>query len=99
MFPTESEAAFSNYRLWESVGFIIAYAYSAFICTSVKAYILTGVLVLGMTGYFITENNIRKAKVVALTSEVKDDGLSLADGKNSAVNLAYKGDDQHSAEL
>ena len=28
LFPNNEEAAFSNYRLWESVGFIIAFAYT-----------------------------------------------------------------------
>ena len=28
LFRRNKEAAFSNYRLWESLGFVIAYAYS-----------------------------------------------------------------------
>ena len=31
LFPESEEAAFSNYRLWESVGFIIAFAYTSYI--------------------------------------------------------------------
>ncbi len=55
LFTQESEAAFSNYRMWESLGFIIAFAYSNYICTSVKLYILISVLSIGMIGYFIVE--------------------------------------------
>ena len=55
LFAKESEAAFSNYRMWESLGFIIAFAYSASLCTSVKLYVLTSVLGVGMAGYFVVE--------------------------------------------
>lgn len=55
LFGSESEAAFSNYRMWESLGFIIAFAYSTFLCVNVKLYILTSVLLLGMTGYLLVE--------------------------------------------
>ena len=55
IFKNNSEAAFSNYRMWESFGFIIAFAYSSFICTSIKLYILTSVLVIGMLGYLYIE--------------------------------------------
>ena len=55
IFPAEEEAAFSNYRLWESIGFIIAYAYSTSICVDAKLYVLIGVLAAGMAGYLIIE--------------------------------------------
>lgn len=55
LFGGESEAAFSNYRMWESLGFIIQYAYSFYLCASVKIYILTSVLVVGMSGYLAVE--------------------------------------------
>ena len=55
LFGSESEAAFSNYRLWESLGFVVAFAYSFFLCAAVKLYILTSVLVVGMLGYLTVE--------------------------------------------
>jgi len=55
LFGNESEAAFSNYRLWESVGFVVAFAYSFYLCTAVKLYILTSVLVVAMIGYLAAE--------------------------------------------
>lgn len=55
IFASNEEAAFSNYRLWESIGFIIAYAYSTFICVNAKLYVLLGVLGAGMIGYLIIE--------------------------------------------
>ena len=61
----DSEAAFSNYRMWESFGYIIAFAYSNYICTSVKLYILTSVLMCGMAGYFYIEYDQYKKNQVS----------------------------------
>jgi hypothetical protein len=55
LFPSREEAAYSNFRLWESVGFIIAYAYSMYLCATVKIYILLALLVIGMAGYIRIE--------------------------------------------
>lgn len=55
IFPAEEEAAFSNYRLWESLGFAIAFAYSSSICVNAKLWVLVGVLIAGMTGYLFIE--------------------------------------------
>lgn len=37
------------------MGFIIAFAYSFYLCANVKLYILTSMLVVGMLGYFAVE--------------------------------------------
>lgn len=67
LFSSESEAAFSNYRMWESLGFIIAFAYSTYLCTSVKLYILTSLLCVGMIGYLIVEYlHLKKKRTDAL---------------------------------
>jgi len=71
IFPAEEEAAFSNYRLWESVGFIIAYAYSTFICVDAKLYVLIGVLATGMAGYLIIELREHRQSKNGLTLEPK----------------------------
>ncbi len=55
LFPQDEEPAFSNYRLWESLGFIIAYAFSNLLCVDVKLYILLGVIIAGMAGYLAIE--------------------------------------------
>ncbi|XP_063602315.1 protein unc-93 homolog A-like [Penaeus indicus] len=55
IFPGESEAAFSNYRLWESTGFIIAYACSTVLCVSSKIVVLNVFLLLGIAGYYVIE--------------------------------------------
>ncbi|XP_055586539.1 UNC93-like protein [Uranotaenia lowii] len=59
LFRRNKEAAFSNYRLWESAGFVIAYVYSPALCALMKLYILFIVLAVGMVGYTVVE--IRQA--------------------------------------
>ena len=46
LFPRDKEAAFANYRMWESLGFVIAFAYCNFICLDFKIYILLAMLVV-----------------------------------------------------
>lgn len=55
IFPGQSEAAFSNYRLWEATGFIIAYACSTVLCVSSKVVVLNVFLLLGIAGYYVIE--------------------------------------------
>lgn len=55
LFRRNKEAAFSNYRLWESAGFVIAYAYSTHLCARMKLYVQLAVLCMGFVGYIIVE--------------------------------------------
>ncbi|CAL8314826.1 unnamed protein product [Boreogadus saida] len=55
LFPRAKEAAFANYRMWESLGFVIAFAYSTFICLETKLYILLSVLLLTAVTYPVVE--------------------------------------------
>ncbi|XP_067000516.2 UNC93-like protein [Anabrus simplex] len=55
LFPGKEEAAYSNFRLWQSVGFIIAFSYSHYLCTSAKLYVVIGLLVFGVAGYLAIE--------------------------------------------
>ncbi|KAL6442734.1 hypothetical protein ACFW04_002668 [Cataglyphis niger] len=55
LFRRNKEAAFSNYRLWESAGFVIAYAYSTHLCARMKLYVMLTVLITGTMGYVIVE--------------------------------------------
>ena len=61
LFSDHSEAAFSNYRMWESVGFIVSLSYSPFLCVYMKIYILIGALIAGLLGYFVVEGMYSKA--------------------------------------
>ncbi|XP_072032786.1 protein unc-93 homolog A-like [Amphiura filiformis] len=55
LFPFNQEPAFSNYRLWESAGYTLSFAYSNFLCTWTKMLILSCFIGVGMSGYFVTE--------------------------------------------
>lgn len=55
LFDKNKEAAFANYRLWEALGFVIAFGYSTFLCVSVKLYVLLGVLCVTMLAYGTVE--------------------------------------------
>lgn len=60
LWTTNSEAAFANYRLWESLGFIIAFATQNFLCTNIKIYICIAFLCVGMLSYAIVEVLFRR---------------------------------------
>ncbi|XP_058063122.1 UNC93-like protein [Anopheles bellator] len=82
LFRRNKEAAFSNYRLWESVGFVIAYAYSTQLCARMKLYLLFGVLVCGMLGYTIVEvRQQKKEKRMKQLEEIPKQQQTDADRK------------------
>ncbi|XP_049873574.1 UNC93-like protein [Pectinophora gossypiella] len=60
LFPGREEAAFSNFRLWESVGYIIAYVISPYLRTSAKTYLLFIMMFVGAALYFIVEYRERR---------------------------------------
>lgn len=55
LFKENQNAAFSNFRLWESLGFAISYGYSNYFCTSTKLNLLLIFLTIGMIGYALIE--------------------------------------------
>lgn len=55
LFAANKDAGFSNYRLWESVGFLAAFALQTQLCIGSKLGILGGFLGLGLAGYFVVE--------------------------------------------
>nr|XP_033791266.1 protein unc-93 homolog A [Geotrypetes seraphini] len=55
LFNDHKEAAFANFRLWESVGFLIAFAYSNFLCVYIKLYVVLGMLIAGIVFYGAVE--------------------------------------------
>ncbi|CAH2096007.1 unnamed protein product [Euphydryas editha] len=64
LFPGREEAAFSNFRLWESVGYIIAYIISPYFRTSTKTYVLFVSMIVGVLFYFVVEYRDRKSKKI-----------------------------------
>lgn len=55
IFPGESEAAFSNYRLWESLGYIFTYVGSSTTCLGIKLTNVLVSLIFGILGYYAIE--------------------------------------------
>ncbi|XP_020826077.1 protein unc-93 homolog A-like [Phascolarctos cinereus] len=55
LFVKNKEAAFANYRLWESLGYVFAFGYSTFLCVYIKLYIVLSVLTLSMVLYVTVE--------------------------------------------
>ncbi|NXU75725.1 UN93A protein, partial [Oreotrochilus melanogaster] len=56
LFEKHKEAAFANYRLWESLGFVIAFGYSPRLQVHTKLYILLAVLALAAVTYGAVEH-------------------------------------------
>ena len=63
LFADQKEAAFSNYRLWESTGFVIFYIITPYIRIRLALIILIAFLTVGMFGYGGTEYRLRRSKV------------------------------------
>ncbi|CAB1342913.1 unnamed protein product, partial [Coregonus sp. 'balchen'] len=72
LFPREKEAAFANCCMWESLGFMIAFAYSTFICLDTKIYILLGVLILSMVTCLWAEYQEHKNPTLPVEEGVYD---------------------------
>jgi hypothetical protein len=59
---TEHESAFSNFRLWESLGFVIAYVYTPRIRIKYAHIILLCVLTVAMICYTVIDIKERRRK-------------------------------------
>ena len=66
VFQEQKVAAFANFRLWQSLGYALAFGSSMFLCVNSKLYILICTLLTGISGYLIIDNiefhQIRKIK-------------------------------------
>ena len=60
LFVDNREAAFSNYRLWESVGFAFFYIITPYIRVRIVLIILTLFLSFGISGYALIEYRCRR---------------------------------------
>lgn len=86
LFPGREEAAFSNFRLWESVGYIIAYVISPYLRTSAKTYLIFGMMIIGVACYFIVEyqQHIKKRQL-----ENKKKDLCYITNAKGCDNIAF----------
>ncbi|KAJ9595396.1 hypothetical protein L9F63_013420 [Diploptera punctata] len=60
MFPHNLASAYSNYMLWDAVGYAIGYGYSSWVSIKIKVGILIAILVIGIAGYLDAEIRLRK---------------------------------------
>ena len=72
VFSDNSEAAFANYRMFESVGFILGYGYSGLLCVYVKIYILIALLVISVVGYLLVEMWLKRKAMDAEEGKSKE---------------------------
>lgn len=62
VFPGNEDAAYSNFRLWQSLGFVVAFAYSHYLCIAAKIYVIMALLVVGVAAWMGLEFGVlRKA--------------------------------------
>lgn len=94
LFRRNKEAAFSNYRLWESAGFVVAYAYSTHLCARMKLYVMFVVLCLGMVGYITVEilHMRKKRRQKRLAEDPKAAAAAAQEAK--ANNVVEETDDE-----
>jgi len=59
-YEASVEAAFSSLSVLRSLGYIIGFGYSSYLCTYVKLYILVATCILSLVGYIMVEVRRRK---------------------------------------
>ena len=94
LFKNHQEAAFANYRLFESIGFLVAFAYANSLTTEEKLYIVLAFLILGMIGYVVCEVLDKKKYQIDHPNTVDDETSesSMSKGSLGADNDAFSAD-------
>ena len=62
LFSLDQEAAFANFRLWQSFGWCISFVYGDVLGMYTKLWILVSVLVVSLTLYLVAEIKCHKEK-------------------------------------
>ncbi|XP_070196703.1 uncharacterized protein [Littorina saxatilis] len=62
IFRDQQEASFANLRMFQALGFTIAYLYSGHLCVAVKLYIALVMVVLSFCLVVVVEMRVRKKK-------------------------------------
>ena len=55
LFKNNSTAAFSTYKLWQSLGATMAFGYQSSLCFPIKVYIMLMIFGLSIAGYGTVE--------------------------------------------
>ncbi|XP_026327535.1 UNC93-like protein [Hyposmocoma kahamanoa] len=86
LFPGQEEAAYANFRLWESVGYIIAYVISPYLRISEKTYLLLVMMFVGVFLFFIVEfKESRNRNCLVINND--------CDKESKLKDKSYKGND------
>jgi len=81
LFTNNQEAAFSNFRLWTSMGFVISFVCSSLVCLDVKLYMLIGMVLVGFVLYLLVETMRKKEEKSELEVPYKDHVLENPSAK------------------
>ncbi|XP_039250453.2 protein unc-93 homolog A-like [Styela clava] len=90
LFFDRQEESFSNYKLWESIGFVVAFAYQSYVCVYVKLYVLLSFLIVGMSLYLAVELLERKRKMNQKSANTSKDH---SERKQSFDNIRHNPED------
>ena len=60
LFTKNVEAAYSHFQIWQSLGLIIAMAWSSYMCTKTKLILTTVLLVISVSPLSIVLYRMRK---------------------------------------
>ncbi|XP_063773795.1 protein unc-93 homolog A-like [Pseudophryne corroboree] len=95
LFADCKEAAFSNYNLWQSLGFVIAFAYSNILCVYMKIYIVLSIMLLGTILYLVVEFiEYRKSpKDVENTNTVMESENAITVMESESTNTVKESED------
>uniref|UniRef100_A0A1I8IA13 Solute carrier family 40 protein n=1 Tax=Macrostomum lignano TaxID=282301 RepID=A0A1I8IA13_9PLAT len=69
LFPEDQVAAFASYKVWESLGYLVGFAYSTAVCTRHKLLVMLGLLALSTACF--TVHNLTRRKETKLRVEPK----------------------------
>ncbi|XP_063925816.1 UNC93-like protein [Zophobas morio] len=92
LFRRNKEPAFSNYRLWESAGFVIAYAYSTHLCARMKLYVQLTILLVGFFMYTIVE--IHHMRKIRRQKEKEKRAAAMEAANKTAIQEPEETDDE-----
>ena len=108
LFKDHQEAAFANYRLWESVGFCAAFAYGSILNAEQKLYICVGFLIAGEIQKIVTFQDrklLQAAKIKLFLGMIGYAMVEVFDRKSPSdehhegeTNKAYEADLEESKD-
>ena len=82
LFPDNEEPSFTNYRMWESLGFCMAYLMNNLLNVKIHTFISMSGLFIGMTGYAFVE-------ILSRRKPVKEPEKTVQYMKNEDFSSSY----------